>query len=214
MSPAGKWDSMQTRLSLMLAFGLCLAGCASSDTVSLLASDGQQAITRNGAPSLISAKKNVVMLQSGGEEFSSGLRPRFVVALLNMQPDMVEFSPAGITAKAVGVTGTSTPLKVFSYAELVAEEKRRQTVAAIGAVLAGAARGINAANAGYSNTMSIYSGNSTTFIAGDYSVTLIAIRRGSGGVIVTFSPYLSRTTTKVLGWVLSKKGPTNDTRRS
>ena len=131
---------MHTNVWLASAIGVALSGCASSDTVSLLASDGQQAITRDGAPSLISAKRNVVMLQSGGEEFSSGLRPHFVIAVLNMQPSTVEFSPTNVTAKVVDRTGTSRPLKVFSYAELVAEEKRQETVAAIGAALVGASR--------------------------------------------------------------------------
>jgi len=50
-------------------------------------------------------------------------------------------------------------LKVFSYDELVAEEKKRQAWAAVAAALQGAADSMNAANAGYSNTYGTYSGS-------------------------------------------------------
>ena len=65
---------------------LCLlAGCASSDKLELLAGSGQEALVRDGAASLISAKRNVVMLQAGDSEVLSGARPTFVVAIRNMQ---------------------------------------------------------------------------------------------------------------------------------
>jgi hypothetical protein len=120
--------------------------------VSLLASNDQQAITRDGSPSLISAKRNIVMLKASGEEMDSSDRPNFVVAIKNMQPGMVNFSPAGINAKVLSPDGTFRPLKVYSYAELVAEEKHRQTMAAVGAALGAVGRGMAAANAGRSNT--------------------------------------------------------------
>ena len=69
-----------------------------------------------------------------------------------MQPEMLEFLPINITAKSIDGLGQSKPLKVFTYEQLVAEEKSRQTVAMIGAVLGGVGRGMNAANAGYTNT--------------------------------------------------------------
>jgi hypothetical protein len=131
---------------------LLLTACAKNDAVSLLASNDQQAVTRDGSPALISAKRNVVMLKASGEEMESGERPTFVVALQNMQADPVNLSPNRITARVLSADGTFRPLKVYSYAELVAEEKRRQTMAAVGAVLVGVSRGISAANAGYSNT--------------------------------------------------------------
>lgn len=152
---------------------LLVGGCASSDTVSLLASDGQQAITRDGAPSLISAKRNIVMFQSSGEAVQSGQRPSFVIAVQNLQPTMVNFSPAGISAKAIDEFGQTKPLKVFSYAELVAEEKRRQTGAAVGAALLGASRAYNASNAGYSNTYGTFNArnNYGATASGTYSAS-------------------------------------------
>jgi hypothetical protein len=50
-------------------------------------------------------------------------------------------------------------LKVFSYDELVAEEKKRQTWAAVAAALQGVSDSMNAANAGYSHTYGTYSGS-------------------------------------------------------
>lgn len=59
-----------------LALLCLLVGCASSDKLELLAGSGQEALVRDSAASLISAKKNVVMLQVGDSEVVSGARPR------------------------------------------------------------------------------------------------------------------------------------------
>jgi hypothetical protein len=129
-----------------------LAGCASSDKLELLAGSGQEALVRDGAHSLISAKKNIVMLQAGGSEVVSGARPTFVVAIRNMQNANFLFRASEIKATRVLDDGTMTDLKVWGYDELVKEERTRQTWAAVGAALGGVSRSMNAANAGYSQT--------------------------------------------------------------
>jgi hypothetical protein len=136
---------------------LCLlAGCASSHKLELLAGSGQEALVRDGAPSLISAKKNVVMLQAGDLEVVSGARPTFVVAIRNMQNANLLFRAAEIKATRILDDRTVTDLKVLAYDELAKEERTRQTCAAAGAALNGVSRTMNAANAGYSQTGSAH----------------------------------------------------------
>lgn len=141
---------MRFGTTLPLLFLTC--GCASTDAVDMLASSDQQAITRDGSPSLISAKRHVVMLQASDSQMDSGGRPSYVLAIRNMQSGYLQFSPAEIRAYRVQADGSQVALKVYSYEELVTEEKHRQTMAAVGAALAGAANAYNAANAGYSTT--------------------------------------------------------------
>src|SRR5438552_14337718 len=111
------------RVLAAVGAGFLVTACASSDAVKLLASNDQQAITRDGAPSLISAKRNIVMLKASGEEMASGGRPSFVLALRNMQEGPLNFSPASVRARVLTADGVYRPLKIYSYAELVAEEK-------------------------------------------------------------------------------------------
>src|SRR5215216_1150763 len=95
-----------------------LAGCASSDKLELLADSGQEALVRDGAHSLISAKKNIVMLQAGDSEVVSGARPTFVVAIRNMQNANLQFRASEIKATRVLDDGTMTDSKVWGYDEL------------------------------------------------------------------------------------------------
>jgi hypothetical protein len=140
------------RFGLLLPLLILTWGCASNDAVDMLASGDQQAITRDGSPSLISAKRHVVMLQATDSQMESSGRPSFVLAVRNMQDTYLQFRPSDVRALRVQADGSQIALKVYSYEELVAEEKRRQTMAVVGAALAGAANSYNAANAGYSRT--------------------------------------------------------------
>jgi hypothetical protein len=69
-----------------------------------------------------------------------------------MQNQPVNLSPGSASARAIFSDGSQAKIKVFTYNELVAEEKRRQTMRAIGVALAGAGRAMEAANAGYTST--------------------------------------------------------------
>lgn len=129
---------------------LCLVGCA-SQTIQLSAAPGQEAIVRDGLPSLISKKKNLVMLRPNTRLLKGNARPAFTVAVRNSGSKPETLLETGITARQT-VEGKQTALRVFHYQELVQEEQTRQTVQAIGAVLSGTARAMNAANAGYVNT--------------------------------------------------------------
>jgi hypothetical protein len=138
--------------ALAIAIGIPLLGCATQQRVSLEAGEGQQTITRDGESALISAKKNVVMIQPVSGSVSAGDRPAFVLLVGNMTRERLEFSPNMLSARVVAADNTSNSLKIFTYEELVQEENRRQMVGALAAGLAAAGRSMNAANAGYSNT--------------------------------------------------------------
>jgi hypothetical protein len=76
----------------------------------------------------------------------------FAVALRNMKNQNLHFDASQISATRILEDGTIADLKVWSYDELVKEEKNRQTWAAVAAALGGVGRSMDAANAGYSRT--------------------------------------------------------------
>lgn len=145
----------------MLSVGilLLLCGCASNDHISLVADQSQQALTRDGVPALLSTKRQVVLLRPASSLIQSAGRPAFVIAVYNPGKRPVELRASGITAQ-LNDAGGPVNLHVYSYEELVAEVQRKQKWAAFGAALQGAALAMNAANAGYTHTNGIYSGNS------------------------------------------------------
>src|SRR5262245_45166310 len=97
---------MRRSFPIVVVCGLVAFGCSSSDKIDLLASNGQQSITRDGKASLISAKRHVVMLQTVGSEMDSNARPNFVLVVRNMQNQPVNISPASASAKAIYSDGT------------------------------------------------------------------------------------------------------------
>jgi hypothetical protein len=139
----------------------------------LQAVEGQEAITRDGQQALISTKGNVVMLKAAPTGGEFGDRPSFVVAAFNAQAAPIDFDPAVITVTVVGSDGQSANLRVYTYAELVAEEKRRQNVKLFAAAVGGVARGMQAADAGYSNTTGSFNayGSYGQNVRGSYSST-------------------------------------------
>jgi hypothetical protein len=143
---------MRTKSIELVAAAFLLASCASQERVSLLAGEGQQSVIRDGDSALISAKQNVVMIRPVSGSVYAGDRPAFAILIGNMTPQRIDFVPPMIRASLSGAGYAGHPIKVFSYEELVKEEHRRQVAGAVFAGLAGVARGMNAANAGYSNT--------------------------------------------------------------
>ena len=124
------------------------------EVVHFAAKPQQQAMIRDGEPVLVSKKQNsVVMIRPATRQFQAGGRPAFVVAVRNLTKAPVDFLVGNI--EATQIAGEQTmPMKVFSYEDLVAEEKSRQVAMAI---LVGTAAGLNsvaASRAGYSDRMS------------------------------------------------------------
>jgi hypothetical protein len=144
---------------LLLTVGI--QGCATYGKISSIPSEGQKSIFKDGRNTLLSIKQNTVAIAPKNETVTSGQRGDFVIAVNNGTSQDILFSTENITA-SVNKNGQLTILKVFSYDELVAEEKRRQTWAAVAAALQGVSDSMNASNAGYSHTYGTYSGSTYT----------------------------------------------------
>jgi hypothetical protein len=158
-----------------LALLLLLLGCSRSERISLVANPYQQSLMRDGDPALISTQKQIVMLRPAAATIRRGERPAFIVAVYNRSNRPTELQVAGITAVQTGLTNQA-PNHVYTYDELVAETRRKQAWAAVGAAVAGAAGSYSAANAGYSQTYGTYSGRvsgpySSATMSGTYSST-------------------------------------------
>lgn len=160
---------------LFVAVALALSGCASNDRISLVADQSQQALTRDGVPALVSSKRQVVMLRPASSVVQSRGRPTFVVAVYNPGKRPVEFHAAGISAQLNSAASGPASIHVYSYEELVGEVQRKQRWAAFGAALQGVGASMAAANAGYTRTTGLYSGNTygryTGSLNGSYSAS-------------------------------------------
>src|SRR5262245_57260970 len=146
---------------------LLLSGCASSERISLAAGQSEHSLTGDGLRSLISTRKQVVMLRPAASTIRRGGRPAFIVAVYNRSKRPAELRVDNIRATSSGLTNEATPIHVYSYDELVAEVHRKQTWAAIGAGLAAAGGAMSAANAGYTHTYGTYNGYSSGRYSGD-----------------------------------------------
>jgi hypothetical protein len=133
------------KLISAIVLGFLLQGCASTLKMDPQALDGQQEVYHEGVEAVISPKKALVALRPTATTYSSEGRPTIVVSVLNGTKESFNFSTEDIQ-----VFVDEVPHRVFTYDELVAEVKRKQTWAAVAAALNGAAQSMNAANAGYS----------------------------------------------------------------
>lgn len=142
----------------MLAIIVVTQGCATYGRISGNPLGNQKSVYKDGRKTLISVKQSTVAIAPETDTVTSGQRGNFVIAVNNGTNHEILFSTEDVTAYSK-TNGQRLALKVFSYDELVAEEKKRQAWAAVGAALQGAADSMNAANAGYSNTYGTYSGS-------------------------------------------------------
>ena len=143
-------------------------GCATYGKISGIPSVGQKSLFKDGREVLISVEKSTVAIAPEMKIVKNGRRGNFIVAINNGTNQEIIFSTNDVTAY-FKTNDEITSLKVFSYEELIAEEKKRQAWAAVGAALQGAADSINAANAGYSRTYGTYSGSTYSGGIGLYS---------------------------------------------
>jgi hypothetical protein len=125
------------------------------ETVRFQAKPQQQSFVRDGQPALVSEKKNsIVLIRPAARQIAAGGRPVFVVGVRNLTKAPVDFIVRNVEVTQITAQNT-IPLKVFSYEELVSEERTRQVVSA---VLVGTAAGLNS----YSASRAGYSNNTTT----------------------------------------------------
>ncbi|MBL8575085.1 MAG: hypothetical protein JNM13_15530 [Hyphomicrobiaceae bacterium] len=132
--------------SCAIALALMVSGCVTAQTTSFRASLGQEMVIRDGRPSIYSNKaKSVVVIAPAERQSVPGARPTFVVGIMNRVAQPVNFSMTAVQATQTSGPQNGKALHVFTYEELVQEEKNRQVAAAI---LVGIAAGANAAAAG------------------------------------------------------------------
>lgn len=149
------------KLTTLMACALALAGlqgCATYGSLTAVPTNGERSIYKDGRNTLTSVKLNTVAVTPNSDRVKSGDRGDFTIAVNNGTTADVVFSTEDITAQS-STGGHTASLKVYTYEELVAQEKRRQAWAAFAVAMAGAANSINAANAGYSHTYGTYSGS-------------------------------------------------------
>lgn len=151
---------------------LALSGCASTLRVQPVAAPDQQTMYKDGTEAIISKKRSVVTVRPSDNTYTSEQRPTFVVSVLNGTDKPIVFSTEDITASAAG-----SPLKVFSYDELVAEVENQRKWAAVAAALSGMAQSMSAAQAG----------NQYTY--GSYNTSYYGNRGYSGYGYGTYSAY-------------------------
>lgn len=149
------------KLTTLMVGALALAGlqgCATYGSLTAVPRNGERSIYKDGRNTLTSVKLNTVAVTPNSDRVKSGERGDFTIAVNNGTTADVVFSTDDISAQS-SADGRTAPLKVYSYNELVAEEKKRQAWAAFAVAMAGAANSISAASAGYSHTYGSYSGS-------------------------------------------------------
>lgn len=148
------------KLIATLLFLVLLSGCATYSKISCVESPDQRMVYRDGRETTISVKQNTVAISLESSTIQSGARANFIIGVKNGGDEDIIFSTENVTAKLNdGSHSNEDFMKVYSYEELVKEEKTRQAWAAVGAALQGMSESMNAANAGYSNTYGTYSGS-------------------------------------------------------
>ncbi len=148
------------KLAILLIFAVGVQGCATHGIINGVPSEDQKSVFKDGRKTLMSTKRNTVIVAAEAEIVKSGQREGFIIAVNNGTNQDIPFSTEEITATVLDETsGQKTALKVFNYEELVREEKKRQAWAAVSAALGGVSDSIAATNAGYSRTSGTYSGS-------------------------------------------------------
>lgn len=136
------------KVSSVMAAAVCLlcAGCVTDggDTVQFQAKKTQQVVMRDGASTITSrALKSIVTMRSA--ERKVGSRPVFIVGIQNVSRQQLEFRLVNVSAMQIVDGQPAAQLKVFTFDELVEEEKNAQVGRA---VMVGVLGGIGAGLAG------------------------------------------------------------------
>lgn len=145
---AGTWKIMAAAVFVTL-----LPGCASLVRVEGVKSPGQQVVYKDGTQVVLSQKSTVVAVQPLNNTWNSNEHPRFVVSVTNRTP-----SPLDIDVTSVSANYRGENVKIYTYEEVTAEIKRKQSLRAFAVALGGAMRAYGASQAA-----------STSYVSGSYS---------------------------------------------
>lgn len=145
---------------------VALGGCASMEVAHFEPQTGQQTMVRDGVPVIYSRQKNsLALLRPALRQFRSGNRPVYVLALYNLTNAPLQFVLANVRVAQAEPNGQMRLLRVYTYDELVSEERRRQAMRALAVGLAAAGNSISAASAGnYSGTAVVNTPRGAAFV--------------------------------------------------
>jgi hypothetical protein len=164
-------------LILVLAFSE--SGCATRGFINATLSDNQREIYKTGKKSVVSMKENVVIVTPLEEKFKSNQKGAFLITVKNGSNNEFEFSTDNVFAKYNDrIWNEDIVLKVYSYEDLVKEEKKRQTWAAVAAAIQGVSDSMQAHNTGYTNNYGNLTNGSSVY--GNYStntLTMLPLKR-------------------------------------
>jgi hypothetical protein len=133
------------RVVTVAALAICTAGCvttSSNDTVSFQPTAYQQTILRDGDTIITSRAKNSIVTVRPATHLVAG-RPVFIVGIQNISRARLDFRVSEASAGQIA-DGSTHPLKVYTYDEIVTQEKSEGTGRAlVASVLGVSANGDN-----------------------------------------------------------------------
>ena len=135
-----------------------LAGCSTYGTLTPISGANQRVVVEDGHDVLYSKKENLVAVAVPGT-FESNARMKAYVQVGNGTQTEFLFSPEQIQVISNCGTSFEKATHVYTYEELIAEERSKQMWMAIAAAFSAAGNSMAAANSGYSYQSGTYSGN-------------------------------------------------------
>ena len=159
-------------LSFCVLFGLI--GCQTTTSINLVPTSNQEASFVEGQTAIKSTlPDSTVIVSSAFKEIENGSRIDVVVNVNNTSSEsfILDTSSFQITSDSTG------PLKVYSYDELVAEQKKKEAASTALAAFAGAMDMMAASYSGYQTTTGTYSGSTygsyggSAYTSGTYTAT-------------------------------------------
>ena len=159
---------------LLVSVLVLLTGCQTMTSLNLVPQTAQETSYVEGQAAIKSVKADsTVVLSSAFREIENGSRIDVVVNVRNSSNSSFILDTSAFT-----ITSPSTgPLKVYTYDELVAEQKKKANSAAALAAFAGAMDMMAASYSGYQTTTGTYGGTSygsyggSVYTSGTYSAT-------------------------------------------
>ena len=156
----------------LILFVLIFSGCQTTTSVNLIPQVNQKTSYSDGQEAIKSILPNsIVILSSAFTEVKNGKRIDVIINVNNTSNNtfLLDTSSIEISTPNIGT------LKVFSYDELVAEQKQKAKTAAILTAFAGAVNTMAASYSGYQTTTGTFNANTygayNTNTYGNYTAT-------------------------------------------
>lgn len=127
-----------------------LSGCVTNEPIRFATDGHQVAVTRDGRSALVSrGKGSIVRMMPVGRYAGDGNRATFYIGLRNISRRPIEFRIRNMTAAQVVGGQIASPLKIYSYESLLAEERAAQIGRMLFATAAAALNTAAASRRGY-----------------------------------------------------------------